>query len=780
MKYLSNRSEYLKSAKYEVSINESMAGAGPFANDIAWGDSLLGRLINSIIRKAKVGVNLVRIDSVIKRLKEQFDYLITYSEMESNELTDDVKIQIDMLLISIEIGLLKEAIEKSDEEGELLKKEIIIQTKNTIYNIKQIELQTTKSEVNKKEVLEKLELFLSDLEDMNNTQSTESEVEVIKKDNSLNLYMNNLKSMVSVLNAYQKLKDSNIPDKKEVEIKEPNKHIGANVEVSDKSLVTESQDQPSLALKATKSLFDYVKNSPDNITELTKLIDSYDSMSDEQKQKLEKGKFASIKRLYSLIKGDKSKVNENLDDLLSRGEELAKKMKYLYNSSNDLSGISDTNLTNSISSYRKTLSDILNQSTLTTERIIKSYKSFTKIFESEEDSLTIDNKENVDNSSSTYDISIPWNKTFSSKFLDKWTITEELKNDLIKKVENSQSLVINGTKVNNLISGIDPIMEIVKIFNRAYKIHTTETIPGARSGGRVTNRKMAEYTYIGKGSEPRINSKGSGFEAGMGPYRNNVLFNKWESAVMDILSDSKYQVLFNKSTMIKIGDADARDGRVLLQFINSLNDGDSLYKSGAQSKFINKYFGLEVSDDKLGYSKNEILKNSENADISKDKLICEFKKAESISYDGRTIYSIKNQKGITFYIILLDSDDRNIYLKYSQSFFHIKSYLKGIDVKKGSVDNIELSKLPIYFASIDKSDLLEINKELILKSFKIEDFITDSKSTKSQDIKFGIISKIDALYGSDTSIYKLPKDKMTSSGHNDGTRYDEYKSIVRK
>ena len=65
MKYLSNRDEFLKRSinkineyksledKDLVKINEDVENSGPFANDIPWGDSLLGRLINSTIRKAK-------------------------------------------------------------------------------------------------------------------------------------------------------------------------------------------------------------------------------------------------------------------------------------------------------------------------------------------------------------------------------------------------------------------------------------------------------------------------------------------------------------------------------------------------------------------------------------------------------------------------------------------------------------------------------------------------------------------------------------------------------
>lgn len=792
MKYLSSRTEYLKSANYKV-INETMAGAGPFANDIAWGDSLLGRLLNSIIRKAKIGVNLVRIDSVIKRLQEQFDYLVDYSKLKSSEIDKATKLEIDMLAISIQIGTLKESIENSDETGGLLVKEIITQTKNTIYEIKEINLQTPESEPSRKEILVKLNEFLSELELMKDGKplNTQKEIEKEEKGSKSNipyhLYISNLKSIRDILNSYKKIKSEKTIPQKNVEDPESKLNKTSVNKVTDKSLVSnESQLQPSTVLESTKSLYNYIMSDPSNLIELDDLVSSFDKMSDENRKKLSMGKYASIKRVYDYIKSNS--ISENLDNLLSRSEELGKKIKSLYDvsKSGDFTLIKDIGLKNSLISFNKTMNEILEfkpEVIQNENRILKSYKSFTNLFESEEitdetvDVESSDKKSDVDNN---YDITIPWNKIFSTKYLEKWVATDELIKKVEDNIKNSKELVMNGTKVKHLIDGIDPIIEIVRIFNRAYKIHTTQTIPGARSGGKVTNRKMAEYTYIGKGSEPRINDRGSGFHAGIGPYRNNVLFNKWENAVTSILSDSKYQELFNKNTIIKVGDADPRDGQVLLKFINSLNDGDRLYKEGAQSKFIEEYFKLKVDPKKLGYTKNEIDENVENANSTKDITVCEFKSVNEFSFNKRTIHSIKNSKGITLYMMLFEEDNDYVYLKYSQSFYHIKSYLKSVvKVDKGSMSTIETKKLPIYYARIDK-DLFAIGKNdiLKLKSFKIGDFNKDMQSVESKEINFGKIYDIHSLYNNE-DLYKLPGDKVTSSGDVDGNKYNEYKNVLR-
>ncbi len=72
MDKLLSRNTFLKK------INEE----APFGNDIAWGDSIIGRLINSIARKGKVAFNKRRIDGLIKQLKLVFDEMSSLAQVE--------------------------------------------------------------------------------------------------------------------------------------------------------------------------------------------------------------------------------------------------------------------------------------------------------------------------------------------------------------------------------------------------------------------------------------------------------------------------------------------------------------------------------------------------------------------------------------------------------------------------------------------------------------------------------------------------------------------------
>ena len=114
MKYISNRKQFLndfKAVKIEdIKINESvdMMGAGPFSNDTPWGDTLVGRLINHIRRKIGIGVNMVRIQPIIRRLKIEFDNIIEYSAI--GELSEEDKKKIALIIVCQLVRYIKLAI----------------------------------------------------------------------------------------------------------------------------------------------------------------------------------------------------------------------------------------------------------------------------------------------------------------------------------------------------------------------------------------------------------------------------------------------------------------------------------------------------------------------------------------------------------------------------------------------------------------------------------------------------------------------------------------------
>lgn len=81
MKYLKNRQEFLtgvidykESYTYKSQdLKSSSLIREVLENDITWGGSLLGRLINSTIRKAVIGTKVLRINPLIKKLRAQLE-----------------------------------------------------------------------------------------------------------------------------------------------------------------------------------------------------------------------------------------------------------------------------------------------------------------------------------------------------------------------------------------------------------------------------------------------------------------------------------------------------------------------------------------------------------------------------------------------------------------------------------------------------------------------------------------------------------------------------------
>ena len=80
MKYLNTREAFLNS------VNET------FDNEITFGGSLLGRLVNSIIRKASIEVNYNKVGSIAKAIEDELNGLI------SNGLSEEAKAEIKKLL----------------------------------------------------------------------------------------------------------------------------------------------------------------------------------------------------------------------------------------------------------------------------------------------------------------------------------------------------------------------------------------------------------------------------------------------------------------------------------------------------------------------------------------------------------------------------------------------------------------------------------------------------------------------------------------------------------
>ena len=300
-------------------------------------------------------------------------------------------------------------------------------------------------------------------------------------------------------------------------------------------------------------------------------------------------------------------------------------------------------------------------------------------------------------------------RLFTEDIKDKFFIDDATENELKKAGKTNDTIII--TKA-------DSIIEIVRLFQRAWRLHTTPIIPSGRTGGKVSPSVFMEYEYLGS------SSPGDPEKPGPGPWRNIELFDNWNNAVTDILSDTKFTTTifsddakfdwkyeegditkkaviskkllksstydsynFNSnSNNYKVFEAEDKDekedvpkplGKILLRFINKLlNDGEFYRGSrdgggGALQQFLDEYFSLDSAAVKrlggLSYAGfGDIEKNQETGGDMAKQTNCIFKnvnQVEEINKENGIRKYLKiseDSKGLVFKI-KVDGKDKYLY-----------------------------------------------------------------------------------------------------------------------
>ena len=234
------------------------------------------------------------------------------------------------------------------------------------------------------------------------------------------------------------------------------------------------------------------------------------------------------------------------------------------------------------------------------------------------------------------------------------------KAEIIKICENFDK-IIEQKKDTFIIPGMDPIIQIVRLFNRAYKLHTVPTI-SKRTGGKVSPSVYKDYTSFGGRS-----SGGDSLNGWAGPFRNNKIFNLWENAVVSIMGNRKFEFIFIPKTKLRIPkvpnpvkqeDYEFREGAGarLRTFMNDMLDGDELYKDGttqgAQKRFIEKYFG-ELKD---GDVKDPTIPGSNDAVVNAGTSTAVAASTQIAKFTRNQIVNAPWKKGMIFAALTTETD----------------------------------------------------------------------------------------------------------------------------
>jgi hypothetical protein len=805
MKYLSKRDDFLRVSKINEKsdfIRKSKSGlqayelitedGGPGYNTTGWNDSGLGRIINHMIRKAKVQIGKARIRPVVRSLYDEFERIKAQGVLV--KAGDDVMKIAFKIAICVFIDQLRESIKDGDDHSEILGL-----TEATIEHLEDIDIEDIPEKDKLLSELEELKKFLISLgielkttdeeeeeeEGQEEGQEEEEEVKATSIDVLYPTMVENLKALSSLLkinakapiNTQAKVPATTAPvktpttavataesiifeaaedpqiEKLEAELKkaqmDPKKNANA-IDILKKSIEgikkrvpatttptqngVSDEDIKKAILKLKESIANLV-NPKIKIAVNTQLIDAILAQGDQYKDEIIKlyteinSFLFGIKaktlnyepnKLNELYKGTgKNLIGNNVDSI---AEKIAKfyKRAAQFEMANLYTGIGEvgTSLKSFVDTMKKINTGIkpavkvaekpsVEEPVAQNSSILMSYNKFLKINEEIEESDKKD--DDLKKEEGTEDKSAPGEVatgSTSEKIRDFWDRKcKTTKNYVMDKAEvdkvNASLEKIKDNTDNFVIDGLDPIINIVRLFNRAYKIFTVSFISRRKEGAGAST--LAEYTPYGTGNT--------------GPYRNNKIFNIWEDAVLKILGDTKYQYIFSKDTKLRMPivpspkkpeDYEYREnaGANLRRFMTDILNGEQLYKisgsgndKGAQSTFLASYFGEPDAktegelgkDTSFTLDKEDGVENSKNS-AAIDKNALHFSKINNKEISTNQFFVVNcntiDDKGVeskpTYrFFHISEKTNNDSYLAMCNTFFFFGSYLEGKKVEKG-------------------------------------------------------------------------------------------------
>lgn len=820
MKKLLTRDSYLKEInnKYYskftgVPVNEV------FANDIPWGDTHIGRMINSIARKAKIVFNKRRISGLINGLKSLFDEMLVVGKVDMTNI-DEM-----FLKISIYLGLLEEQVKDENEEIDIIigttsdliqfvtdykfdEKEIMLKTLNDFLDFLK-ELKDGK--VDNSAVVEEpsVDIYGSSLKLLQSVvqlhnliiskQKTQTPVE--KKPNKTNIQLGKEylygDKVVKVVDLEHPRKAGN--DKKwltgddsrnkEEDIKpnvfviwrdpqtktyKPNaasqavdpsklKPISGDVNVSKKPVAVNASRQYDII-----DTFINENIESDNIW--NKIVKSYNTVGLSKM-------IPRIKELIEKSKDDNSNEKKYVSiigkQVIMNKSTVGKEIPYdqLIKEEVDPIPTSYNDIPKAISLISRYILPVRDHKDILKDKVeeIKVISSFIDSFgelenllkksstrpseESKTESLVGYSKFLILLENSKYHSQIleKFNELFTDEIKKTFQISEEMRGKLENMKEYPEGQLV--------FTSSDPIIEIVRLFNRAWRIHTPGVIPSGRTGGRVSNSVFREYEDLGSGN-------GTPDSPGSGPYRNIELYDSWFESVQDILSDTKYRPIFSENAVFRFineetgqeGDSIKKGGKILLKFINELLSDSKMYKSGAINKFIVEYFQLDPSkiegvnttyagfenDSKNNNSTSSTIKTTEVEYRSMDRI----KELNKYSDDlGKLFSDISNNGPYKNLAFRIEVDTKIYFCVYNSTengypIFTFSSGNYAYDLTKISGISKVSAPLNVYLASLEKNSSFKVGSTSKVKYVEISKNTVSDGDEITSDFK---ISKIEIL-----------------------------------
>lgn len=747
-----------------LKLNED--NCGPFDNVTAWNDTLLGRLINSTVRKSKIRINLKTIGNLVTTLKKTmsdliFDVIIT--EENNKNLK---KIQLCFLLNELSIS-----IQKDVEPGDGVEKYLDEVENQTIYIINYLDKEYSELDYKKellsilnglKEIL--LEVDKSQSEKEINSEPTPKgplngdDKKTVKEE--LGETDDDLKSILKEIDEETKIYDlennQTIETPKEEQTLE-NRFIISKVDpnlvvLKYYDLIREGISISDKIKTFIKKLGDTLKKKPglcSKIPVYKNFIDLY-KLGSYNKELLTSCKYVinyliteSEGFIYScsdyiIIKESKESIEKEIEEL-EKDLKIATESPIKKNYDEKLKSITIEDIKKKLKDKKEEL-DKIKSNTDTDENV-----------QGESPELSKDDEKDETSPSKVDKIKEYWSKVD----IGKWIIDGKEFEKLNKETKN-----MKGKKLT--IKNPDRIIEIVELFNKAYKIYTTQVIPTQRKGGTISNKTFQEYVSLGGGNVDPSRAGSSG-----GPYRNIKLFDKWERGVFDVIKNPDYQSFFRgEIELVTPSGKTVKDaGNHLMKYMTKMLNGDDMYRTNSsgtpiQLEFLNDYFGIKTIPSNSSGGPKIVEENSKVANTSLDLEFSnsdiEVSKFQDLT---GTIFAAKNEKEKNealkwnYYYIKEVKGDKACII-FSRTFGFFKKGIPGNRIfKRGNLGEPILEKekygnseeYRIKFAICEISDFFAINNitKDDDKEFKI-DYKTIYKKDKNFD-NSNIVEKKEGL-----------------------------------
>ena len=206
--------------------------------------------------------------------------------------------------------------------------------------------------------------------------------------------------------------------------------------------------------------------------------------------------------------------------------------------------------------------------------------------------------------------------------------------------------------------------------------------------------------------------------------------------------------------------------------MSEMLDGSSLYRTGAQSAFISKYFGVTIDEKNLGFGGK---KETEKINVVAEKVAdtnskLEFKKVpKGLKIGNKMIFKAKDDKKNTWFFKVFHNDKDNIFFYMANGFI----YDLDLDVHRlkpgGSIYLCSSSVINFEKGSISKNRL-----EVPVTDTGVDDWVVNDNFTYTlTDIE--VLYKNGQLFLDDVKVKDSEQNKKVSH-----VTKDNLKKIIEK